>query len=212
MNIPKARQNEIVVQEVDNDLLIYDLKIDKVFSLNETTAFVWNNLDGASDTKFIAAKLTEQFKEEATEDFVFLAIEELRKANLLEKANAPKAMSRIARREALKRVGLASLIVLPIITSLTAPMAAHAASACDAYQSNCVSGGTSCCSGLNCDFGLCCYGTDDGFGVGSLVTCLTNPPSCPSLGTYCCSGQAESSGLQGGCPSGSVQCLCKART
>ena len=32
-NIPKARQEDIVVQELENELLIYDFRIDKAFCL-----------------------------------------------------------------------------------------------------------------------------------------------------------------------------------
>ena len=37
---PKAKSAELVVSELENELLIYDLKINKAFRLNETSAMV----------------------------------------------------------------------------------------------------------------------------------------------------------------------------
>jgi hypothetical protein len=45
---PISRQNNIVTQEVESELLIYDLVENKAFCLNETSAFVWQNCDGNS--------------------------------------------------------------------------------------------------------------------------------------------------------------------
>ncbi|HZH35571.1 MAG TPA: hypothetical protein VEX64_12070 [Pyrinomonadaceae bacterium] len=39
-NIPKARENDLVVQELKDEVLIYDLKINKAYCLNETSAAI----------------------------------------------------------------------------------------------------------------------------------------------------------------------------
>ena len=37
-NYPKAINDELVISELENELLIYDLKINKVYCLNQTSA------------------------------------------------------------------------------------------------------------------------------------------------------------------------------
>ena len=44
--VPKARQEQLIVKELPDELLIYDLKRDKAHCLNETAALVWKNCDG----------------------------------------------------------------------------------------------------------------------------------------------------------------------
>ena len=38
---PRSRRNDLVVQEMDGEILIYNLTENKAFSLNETSALVW---------------------------------------------------------------------------------------------------------------------------------------------------------------------------
>ena len=44
--VPKARQEQLIVKELPDELLIYDLQSDKAHCLNETAALVWKNCDG----------------------------------------------------------------------------------------------------------------------------------------------------------------------
>lgn len=39
-NHPKGRTNDIIVQELDGEVLIYNLKDNKAFCLNETSSLV----------------------------------------------------------------------------------------------------------------------------------------------------------------------------
>ena len=125
---PKSRKEDLAIQDLNGELFVYDLVTDQMYSLNTTSAFVWNHLDGKASVEMLARKTSEQFNQPVSEDFIWLAIEELRKFNLLDEENAPKAMSKMKRREMVKRVGLASLVALPMISSLVAPTAANAAS------------------------------------------------------------------------------------
>ncbi len=43
---PIARKKDVVVQELPDEVLIYDLKSNKAMCLNEISAFVWHNCDG----------------------------------------------------------------------------------------------------------------------------------------------------------------------
>lgn len=154
---PKARLENIVVQNSAYETLIYDLTINKAYLLNQTAAFIWNLCDGQHDLAQIQIKVSEHFKQSATKDLVWLAIDQLNKDNLMTNADElPNHFRGMERREVIKRIGLATMISLPFITSITAPKAANAASssACIPDSDDCVDLGnytqSNCCSGLRC--------------------------------------------------------------
>ncbi|MDQ3635700.1 MAG: PqqD family protein [Acidobacteriota bacterium] len=127
---PLARNKNLVVQQADDELLVYDLNINKAICLNETSALIWQNCDGEKNVLEIAKVVEKKFGELVSEDFVKFAIDQLKKENLIENKNeVVTEFNGMSRREVIKRVGLGSLVALPIIASLTAPMAAQAQSA-----------------------------------------------------------------------------------
>lgn len=144
LSFPKAKNIEIVVQELESEMLVYDLGNDKAHHLNETVSLVWKNCDGKTTPKEVAKRLEKQFNTKIEEDFVWLALDELEKANLLE-AKLPKDdFTKLSRRKVLFRYApLAAAI--PIVMSLVAPQAAHAQS-CIALNQPC-SAPAQCCSG-----------------------------------------------------------------
>jgi hypothetical protein len=131
INLPKSRQSEVVVQELENEILIYDLKINKAYCLNETSALVWQLSDGTNHVSEIRHILTKKLKMPVSEELVWLALDQLKKDNLLENGDALEInFSGLNRRQIIKKVGLASLVTLPVISSLFAPTATMAASGC----------------------------------------------------------------------------------
>ncbi len=44
--MPRARQDELVVEELSDETLVYDLKRHKANCLNRTAALVWQDCDG----------------------------------------------------------------------------------------------------------------------------------------------------------------------
>ena len=44
--VPVARKQGLVVQEMPDEVLIYDLDTNKAHCLNQTAAFVWKSCDG----------------------------------------------------------------------------------------------------------------------------------------------------------------------
>ena len=196
---PISRKENLVVQDLGKETFIYDLENDKVFSLNETSAFVWNKLDGKTSVADLALELSGNFDQPANEDLVWLAIDELRKFDLLEKESLPKAMSKVKRREVIKRIGLASMIALPVISMLIAPTALQAASGgLAAACQPCVSP-SDCAAPANCKPSLgggggsvCALNTIVGYtyGSGTNLTAIS-PASCNIVAnSYCCSGTA----------------------
>lgn len=116
-----ARHHELVVQELPDELMVYDLKRHKAHCLNKTAALVWHHCDGQTNV----AQLTELLKQEVgsavDEDVVWYALEKLSKADLLEgKMNLP-VKDGLTRRRMMRRLG--TMIVLPAVVSLVAPTA-----------------------------------------------------------------------------------------
>ncbi|NJM52507.1 MAG: hypothetical protein HC846_03380 [Blastocatellia bacterium] len=129
MNSPKARTREIVIQEMENETLVYDLKANKALCLNKLSAMTWKYCDGKNSIGKIADKISVELKIIINEEFVEFAVEELRKENLLENsAEVITNISNLSRREAIRRIGLSSALMLPIISSVIAPTALQAQS------------------------------------------------------------------------------------
>lgn len=157
---PKNRNANLVVQELGKEILIYDTETQKAFCLNETSNAVWQMCDGTRSAGDISRELGEKLKTAVPEDMIWLAIEQLKKDNLLENGDDVKIkFTKVSRREAIKKVGLASVIALPLVSSLIAPAAASAQSpgACTSSGGACttdINGLNNCCSS-SCEGGTC---------------------------------------------------------
>ena len=116
---PLARTNGLVVQEVPNEVLVFDMETNEAHCLNETAAMVWKYCDGKTSVPQIAEILGEG-KDSVSDDLIWLAIDQLNEHKLLEKEVETKFAGQ-SRREVLRKIGLASMIALPIIASMAAP-------------------------------------------------------------------------------------------
>ncbi len=160
--MPIARKEGLVVQEMPDEVLVYDLETNKAHCLNQTAASVWKSCDGVSSIGEIKTKLETEFKTTIPEDFVLLALEQLSKDKLLEKEIETK-ISGMSRREVIKKIGFASMVALPVVAMLSFPQSALAV-VCPASQQGKQGG---CAVGE-----LCCSGT--------CRTAIGNPPMCPN--------------------------------
>ncbi len=196
---PLSRKANIVVQDLENEFLIYDLKIHKAFCLNETTTLAYQLCDGTKTIAEISDLMSKKLQMLVSEDFVWLALGELKKANLLENGDDLKnSFDGLSRREIVKKVGLASMIALPLITCVVAPTALMAQSnllplfaACSPTTPPCASG--NCFPSISLGVVCCASNTTSGglasgqFLPGSPGSC--NPSGiCPGLAGGCCSG------------------------
>ncbi len=101
----------------------------------------------------ISFLLGKQLKSPVTEDFVWLALDGLKKENLIEnEVEISMPFEGLSRREAIRKVGLASMIALPVISSLIAPTAAHA-------QASGGANGATCTANSGCNSACCASGT-----------------------------------------------------
>ena len=119
---PIIRQGDLVVQDLNNEVLIYDLKRDKAFCLNESAAIVWRACDGSNTLADIGGQL-------GSEDLAWLALNDLKKLKLIEHTiTTPSKFNGISRREILNRISIGTILTLPMIAALYAPAAAQAGS------------------------------------------------------------------------------------
>jgi len=165
MKTPKTRVENIVVQDMNNEILIYDLKDNKAFCLNETSALIYQRCDGKNSVTEIKNSISKELNQSIAEDLIWLALNDLKKENLLEDSKEFEIdFKGLNRRQVIKKVGLASMVILPMVMSVTAPQAAQAGS--------CLAIGQSCTT-LNL-VGDCCSGQ----GVCSEVThtCIACTP------------------------------------
>ncbi len=116
----KARESHLLVHQVEDEMVVYDKKRKQAHRLNVTVAKVWSLLDGERTTSEIACDL------DIDESVVTLSVDHLAKAQLLE-SGEPLSVSR---RTALARVASAAAVgvLLPVVTSIPAPLAAMAQS------------------------------------------------------------------------------------
>jgi len=120
---PKARQTQLIIKELPDELLIYDLEHDKAHCLNETAALVWKNCDGHRTVDDLRELMEGNTGSPVPEELVWLALDQLETFKLLDNA-APKPMefAGMTRRDMVRRVGIAA-IALPVILSIVAPTA-----------------------------------------------------------------------------------------
>ena len=148
--MPRSRDEQLVIQEMPEETLVYDLDRHKAHCLNKTAAAVWQRCDGKTSVKAVADYLRAELNVEGGEEVVWLAIGQLGKAKLLdEPAKSLKTAGNPARRELMKRVALVggAAMLLPAITSIVAPTAVSAAT--------CLPTGSACTTGVECCSGFC---------------------------------------------------------
>ena len=186
--IPKARNENIVVQHLAEEILIYDLQTGRACCLNQTAAFVRQNADGATPVKEIARRLQKKFHAPIEEGIVWFALETLAKQNLLTNDFSPPAkFAGINRRQLIAFLGKSAAVAMPLVFAITAPQASHAAS------NTLLANGRTCSNGSQCAGGGCANN----------VCCTIDGQICPSVG-QCCSGTCNA---QNRCITSGSQCV-----
>ena len=153
-SIPEARRKGLVVQEMSEEVLVYDRERNKAHCLNRTAALVWSHCDGKSSVAQLARAIAEETNEPIDEDLIWLGVEQLSKTHLLrEPALIPEQKPGLSRREVIRRIGLTAAVALPVVTSIVAPTAAQAAN-CHPSGTACTSSAQCCAPGI-CNAGIC---------------------------------------------------------
>ena len=139
----------------------------KAHHLNRTSSLVWSKCDGKTTLEEVTQLVSKDTGTEIGEDFIRLALDELRKANLLDDSMNQPVFPELSRRKALFKYALPTL-ALPIVVSLAAPEPVYAQS-CPGTINGCGNGnmdvniggdcdpmGADCCPGLVCVAGIVC--------------------------------------------------------
>ena len=142
---PTARRDELVIQEMQDETLVFDVRSNKAHCLNGTASEIWKFCDGKSSVSQIKSLLENRTGKNISEDLVWLAIDQLNDKELME-SGFEKKFATQNRRQVLKKIGLATAIALPIVASITAPTAAMAA-ACSGIVTSCLG----CANGTPCN-------------------------------------------------------------
>jgi hypothetical protein len=148
-----------LVRELQDELLVYDLDRHEAHCLNRTAGIVWRHCDGQTTAAQLATCLQEKLQVPADEAMVWLALDRLGRAGLLqERVTAAAGAPVPSRREAMRKfahLGGAS-VLLPLVTSILVPTPAQAATCID--QTACEAINDPACPGTPIcgDPGVCC--------------------------------------------------------
>lgn len=175
-NKPIGLRNNILVQELEKELLLYDLSRDKVFCLNETSSLIWNLCDGENSIEDIRQKISLRLRTNISEEIIWLALDKLKTEQLLSNhGEIVIDFNNLSRREVIKRAGLSTMVALPLVLSIISPSAVNAASqvVCETL------------TGCVCNFALVC----NIFGAGHIFSGSCVNTFCGTAGSMCqCAG------------------------
>ena len=127
--VPPARK-KLLLLELEDEVLMYDSERNVAHCLNRTAGLVWKHCDGRTSVDEILHMLQDGSHSPVDQTVVWLALEQLNKAHLLEEPIPPRDLKSkgLSRRDLIRKLGMASAVALPLVTSVLAPTAAHAAS------------------------------------------------------------------------------------
>ena len=136
---------------------------------------VYQLCDGKNSISDIRSSIAEKLNQPVNNDWIWLALAGLKKDKLLEESESFEIdFNGLTRRQVIKQVGLASMIALPLVSSVIAPTAANAQSSCQApgtiFPDLCSINPSTC--NLNPNVFRCCSG---------MATSVSQP--CPVLTT-----------------------------
>lgn len=142
-HLPEMRKQGLVVDDLPDEVLVYDRNNHQAHCLNRSAALVWRSCDGQSSPSEIARRLTAELDAPFNEDLVLVALNQLENQELLERvAASPAQFAVLSRRQMVRRLGLATAIAVPLVTSIVAPRAVEAAT--------CIPSGSPCSPTILC--------------------------------------------------------------
>jgi hypothetical protein len=127
---PAARRTGLVVRDLPDELIVYDLDRHQAHCLNRTAASVFRGADGTRSLDDLGTLLGDGFDRAEREAAVRMALDQLAAAQLLDPGSALEPTGGFSRRSALRRAGLGAALLLPAIASVVAPTPAEAAASC----------------------------------------------------------------------------------
>jgi hypothetical protein len=179
--LPKARADGLVVQELMDEVVVYDLARHRSHCLNQTAALILRHCDGSTSVAEMARRLQQEAGVPVDEEAVWLGLSRLSRAHLLqEKVHAPVSGDRATRRTILRR--LAAVGGVALVSSISVAEAATGTipaicftTCCGLCQSGSLGNNCKCC--LPATGTAFCSGNCGAGGCGS-AQCLAMPNCC----------------------------------
>lgn len=147
-DLPRSRKEGLTVQNVENDVLIYDSVNVKAHSLNRSAALVWKYADGKRSLSEIARLVGKELGSPVSVETVEYALAQLDKSGLLQTSDSSPVWSNLTRREFIKAASTAALLV-PVVKTIRIPGPSQRGS-CIAENDICNRTNNQCCNGLGC--------------------------------------------------------------
>src|SRR5580704_15877966 len=125
---PKARSEDLLIEEVAGELLIYDVSTDRAHCLNESAAAIWRHCDGNSSVDKLAKHLFPSLAPSDAKSLVGVGLERLRRRRLVASSTTRSPAVDLSKRQLLKKVALmaaAAGVVAPLVSSVVAPTSAY---------------------------------------------------------------------------------------
>jgi hypothetical protein len=152
--LPLARSEGLIIESLEDEVLVFDLKSQKSHCLNRTAVMIWEHCDGQTNVAQMTRILNKDLNLSISEQAIWFGLKQLAGANLLqERLNPPANIAKVSRRELIRRVGLTAAATLPLILTITAPTA-KAQATCLPRDAACTAN-SQCCSGNCRGNGLC---------------------------------------------------------
>lgn len=162
VRLPRSRTDNLVIRELDDETLVYDMERDEAHCLNQTAALVWQQCDGKTTVTQAARSLQAKLHTPVDADLILLAVNQLKRFHLV--INPGKSHS-VSRRALVLKYAPAAAFIIPTIISITSPVPAQAASC-----------GQPCSTFVGCPSGCTCnLGANGGTCVPQLAGVLSQP-------------------------------------
>ena len=129
MTKPKASKHSMLVEQIGDEVVVLDQQRMQAHRLNRTAALVWRHCDGTKTISDMVSILKDQQIQVADENLVWLSLDQLNAASLLEeRIDRPMEQIRTSRRTFVRKVGAVGVlaIVLPAVSSMIVPTPAQA--------------------------------------------------------------------------------------
>jgi hypothetical protein len=129
---PAARFKDLVMNEVGDEVLVYDQGRHHIHHLNGTTATVWRLCDGRRTCEDLARAATASLGSAVSTDLVRIALTKLDAAHLLESPlEGDLRRTPQTRRSFMRRTAIAGAVAVPMLVSMSAPTTAGVSFTCN---------------------------------------------------------------------------------
>lgn len=125
----RLESDNLILEQLPDELMIFDPDKNKAFCLNQTAAFIWRHCDGKTTVSEMTERLGEEWGKPVDERVIRFALGLLAKDGLVAPSTALPAASGVTRREVLQKLGTGAAMAVPLVTVLFVnPAKAHASS------------------------------------------------------------------------------------